>query len=481
MTLTDLDALTLSGRLAERSVSAVEVMAAYLDRIERLNPGLNAIVSLRPRDELMAEAQAADRAPRRGWLHGMPLAVKDLEATAGILSTSGSPMFADLVPSRDDLLPARLKAAGAILIGKTNVPEFGLGSHTYNPVFGPTRNPWDRSRTPGGSSGGAAAALSAHLLPVADGSDAMGSLRNPAGFCNIYSLRPTVGLVPAEPQGEMFFGALSTEGPMGRTPADVAALLGTLAGPDPRRPFGRPVEDWLGQIDAELSGRRIGWLGDWGGALPFEPGIQDLCASALARVRGAGRPRRTRRPALPAGESLGELDHPALVVGRRPSCRDLRRSGETGAAETGADLGDRARDDAECRADLGGERGAVGSVSIAGENVPNVRCAGAADGAGLAVPGRMDLAAGHRRNADGYLSPLDGSGGSGQPDRPAGDDGSRRFWRAGPADGAADLRPRRLRDRPAATGAGLAWHRRLGPPATATGVTAGRCRGIAAC
>ena len=150
-------------------------MAATLDRIERVNPAINAIVSLRPRAALMAEARAAEREPRRGWLHGVPFAVKDLVETAGIRSTRGSPIFAEHVPVADDLLAARLRAAGAILIGKTNVPEFGLGSHSYNEVHGVTRNPYDLARSAGGSSGGAAAALAARLVAVADGSDLMGS------------------------------------------------------------------------------------------------------------------------------------------------------------------------------------------------------------------------------------------------------------------------------------------------------------------
>ncbi|MCC2689192.1 MAG: amidase, partial [Rhizobiaceae bacterium] len=182
---TALDALELSAALAARQLSCVEAMTAFLDRIERINPYVNAIVSLRPRDDLLAEARAADQGPRRGWLHGMPLAIKDLVETAGIRTTHGSPIYADHVPEADDLLAARIRAAGAILIGKTNTPEFGLGSHTYNPVHGLTRNPYDHSKTAGGSSGGATAALAARLLPVADGSDTMGSLRNPAAWCNV--------------------------------------------------------------------------------------------------------------------------------------------------------------------------------------------------------------------------------------------------------------------------------------------------------
>jgi len=185
--VTELSADALSRRVARGELSCVEVMAAYLDRIEAVNPKLNAIVSLRPRPELMAEAARADDTPRAGWLHGMPIAIKDLAETAGVRTTFGSPLFAEHVPAQDALVVARLKAAGAIVIGKTNTPEFGLGSHTTNPVFGPTANPYDLGCTPGGSSGGAAAALAARLLPVADGSDMMAFA--PAGVWCRASLR----------------------------------------------------------------------------------------------------------------------------------------------------------------------------------------------------------------------------------------------------------------------------------------------------
>ena len=282
MSLCDLPASSLSAMLARREVRAVEMMASFLDRIEAVNPGLNAVVALRPCEALMAEAAAADRAPPAGWLHGLPLAVKDLAATSGIATTWGSPLFDGFVPGVDDLLPARLKAAGAILIGKTNAPEFGLGSHTFNEVYGATRNPYDPARSAGGSSGGAAAALAARLLPVADGSDMMGSLRNPAAFCNVYGFRPSFGLVPSDPVGDTFLHQLATDGPMGRTVEDVARLLEVLAGPDPRVPHGLPQEPYAEALDTDPTGVRIGWLGDWGGAYPMEPGILSACEAALA-------------------------------------------------------------------------------------------------------------------------------------------------------------------------------------------------------
>ncbi|MFC2968767.1 amidase [Acidimangrovimonas pyrenivorans] len=279
--LTALDATALSALLAAGKTSAVELMTATLDRIDAVNPKINAIVSLRDRATLLAEAAAADAAPRKGWLHGLPVAVKDLQAVAGIRSTWGSPLFADFVPEADALLPAKLRAAGAILIGKTNTPEFGLGSHSFNPVHGATGSPYDPSRTAGGSSGGAASALAARLVAVADGSDMMGSLRNPAAFCNVYGFRPSYGLVPSDPVGDTFLHQLSTDGPMARTVEDLARLLETLAGYDPRLPHSLPPEPYAEGLDSAPAGLRIGWLGDWGGAWAMEPGILELCEDAL--------------------------------------------------------------------------------------------------------------------------------------------------------------------------------------------------------
>ena len=300
--LTALSATALSTLIAARQASAVEVMTAHLDRIEKVNPAINAVISLRPRDVLLAEAKAADNSPRKGWLHGLPMAVKDLALVQGIRSTSGSPIFADLIPDEDDLLAASLRAAGAILIGKTNTPEFGLGSHSFNPVFGVTHNPYDLSRSAGGSSGGAAAALAARLVPVADGSDMMGSLRNPAAFCNVYGLRPSYGLVPADPVGDTFLHQLSTNGPMGRTVEDVARLLETLAHPDARLPHSRAPEPFAADLDADPKGARIGWLGDWGGAYPMEPGITALCETALETFTALGAHVEPVAPPFPAAK-----------------------------------------------------------------------------------------------------------------------------------------------------------------------------------
>jgi amidase len=275
------DAVELSTMLQARQISAVDLMQATLDQIVAVNGDINAIVSLRDPDTLLAEARAADNTPRKGWLHGIPLAVKDLADVAGIPTSMGSPAFADYVPQSDCGMVARMRGAGGLFIGKTNTPEFGLGSHTFNPVHGATRNPYDGSRTVGGSSGGAAAALAARMLSVTDGSDMMGSLRNPAAWCNVYGMRPSWGRIPADPVGDTYLHPLATLGPMARSPRDMAALLEVQSGPNPRVPFGLPPATFLDGIDAEVKGRRIGWLGDWGGAYPMEAGVLDQVAGAV--------------------------------------------------------------------------------------------------------------------------------------------------------------------------------------------------------
>jgi amidase len=276
-----------------RSVSCVEVMTAYLDHIERVNPRVNAIVSLEPREALLRQARDRDDALGRGeslgWMHGIPHAVKDLLATRGIRSTWGSPLLADFIPSADAIPVERLRHAGAILIGKTNVPEFGLGSQTYNPVFGITRNAYDPSRTAGGSSGGAAVALALRMLPVADGSDHAGSLRNPAAFNNVLGFRTTFGCVPSVDR-DAFLPALGVVGPMARTAADLGLLLSVLAGYDPRAPLSARDDParFAAPLDRDLAGTRIGWLGDLGGHLGFEPGVLELGRSALGAFESIG-------------------------------------------------------------------------------------------------------------------------------------------------------------------------------------------------
>ncbi|MEO1364509.1 MAG: amidase, partial [Pseudomonadota bacterium] len=281
-------ALALSQALAAGDLSAAELMQATLARVDAVNGDVNAIVSLRDHDALMADARAADDSERTGWLHGIPIAIKDLANAAGFPTSMGSPLFAGQQAAQDDIMVARQRAAGAIVIGKTNTPQFGLGSHSTNPVFGPTRNPYDLSRSAGGSSGGAGVALATSMLSVADGSDMMGSLRNPAGWNNVYGMRPSWGLVPSEPLGDAFLHQLATNGPMARCPRDLAALLDTMAGPDARQPHGISQPPCLPQIDGHLAQPRIGWLGDWGGALPMEDGVLALCADALAQMEGLG-------------------------------------------------------------------------------------------------------------------------------------------------------------------------------------------------
>lgn len=286
---TALDAESLLRAIAARELSCVEVMAAFLDRIERINPAINAIVSLRPREELIAEAREADETPTRGPLHGLPFAIKDLVETRGIRTTHGSPLFADHIPEADDLLAARIRGAGAILIGKTNTPEFGLGSHSFNPVHGVTRNPYDLSRTAGGSSGGAAAALAARLVPLADGSDTMGSLRNPAAFCNVYGFRPSFGLIPRDAVGDLFLSQISMDGPMARTVRDIGLLLDVLAGPVPWDPHALPAQSsFLAGLRQPCAARRIAWIGDWGGHFAIEPEVLALCREALGMFEDQG-------------------------------------------------------------------------------------------------------------------------------------------------------------------------------------------------
>ncbi len=281
-------ATELSAAIHARKVAPSEVMTAHLAQVALANGAVNALVSLRGPDELMAEARALDDVPATGWLHGIPFAVKDLVATAGLRTTWGSPIYADHVPVADDLVAARLRKAGAVFTAKTNVPEWGQGSHSFNPVFGVTRNPYDLTRTAGGSSGGAAAALANRMVWAADGSDMMGSLRNPAAFCNVYGFRPTWGLVPSDAEGDTYLSTLSTEGPMARTVEDLARLLLVLAGENPEVPFPRTVPDVLSGLDRDMKGLRIGWLADWGGAFAMEPGILDLCEAALRQMEDLG-------------------------------------------------------------------------------------------------------------------------------------------------------------------------------------------------
>jgi amidase len=266
-------AVELVRRIREKELSAREVMEAHLSQIDRQNPDLNAIVTLHP-DRALEGAKAADERQARGEmlgpLHGLPIAHKDLVMTRGIRTTFGSRLFRDHVPAKDDLIVERLRAAGAVTIGKTNTPEFGAGSQTYNEVFGETRNPYDTSKTCGGSSGGAATALAAGMLPIADGSDMGGSLRNPGNFCNVVGLRPSAGRVPMVP-AQLAWSGLSVLGPMARTVRDTALLLSAIAGPDPRSPIAitEPGSRFAAPLERDFRGVRIAWSRDLGG-LPVD-------------------------------------------------------------------------------------------------------------------------------------------------------------------------------------------------------------------
>ncbi len=275
-----MSARELARLIRTRKLSARELMAAQLQQIERVNPQINAIVAKLDDDECLALADEADRRLERGEqvgpLHGLPIAFKDTEAAIGFPFTRGSPIYRDYMPKEDSVLVERLRNAGAVPIGKTNVPEFGMGSHTYNKVYGTTVNPYDLTKSAGGSSGGAAAALAAGMLPVADGSDLGGSLRNPANWNNVVALRPSVGLVPIAPAPLSRVG-FTAKGPMARSVADAAFLLGVIAGPDSRDPGCYPSEPsaFTRTLDRSLEGVRVAWCPDLGG-LPLDRRVRSV-------------------------------------------------------------------------------------------------------------------------------------------------------------------------------------------------------------
>ena len=286
------DAVELAGLIRDRAVSATEVMTAFLSQIERVNPKVNAICTFVGEEAALRAAKEADdrlaNGRPAGPLHGLPHAVKDLVATAGIRTTFGSRIYKDFVPDGDALIVERLKAAGAIIIGKTNTPEFGAGSHTFNAVFGATLNPYDLTKTCGGSSGGAAVALACGMVPLADGSDLGGSLRNPAGFCNVVGLRTAPGRVPVYPSIAGSF-ALSVEGPMARTVRDVAFLLSVLAGPDARAPISidEPGFAFSRPLQRDFKGTRIAWSRDLG-RYPVQPAVNQVCDRARSTFADLG-------------------------------------------------------------------------------------------------------------------------------------------------------------------------------------------------
>ncbi len=289
--LCDLTARRLAELVRSREVSAREVMQAHLARYDRINPRVNAIVTC-VADAALDAADAADAALAAGRevgpLHGLPVAHKDLFVTAGIRTTFGSRVFEHHVPDETALIVERERQAGAITVGKTNTPELGAGSQTFNEVFGATRNPYDLSKTCGGSSGGAAVALATGMAPIADGSDFGGSLRNPASFCNVVGFRPSSGRVPRWPSAAPWF-SFNIHGPMARTVGDVALLLDAIAGPDPRAPLSLTVPPLAtrGALERDFTGVRIGWSPDLG-ALPVEPEVLGVLAGGRATLEALG-------------------------------------------------------------------------------------------------------------------------------------------------------------------------------------------------
>ncbi len=292
--LTEMSASILSAAIKQRHVSCTEVMQSYLQRIQRYNPVYNAIVSMRDDETLIAEAAAADTALDKGeyhgWMHGMPHAVKDLNDVSGLPTSMGSPIFAGQIADADSFMISRIREQGAIFIGKTNTPELGMGSQSYNSVFGATGSAYNPALTAGGSSGGAACGLGTHMLPVADGGDMMGSLRNPGAYNNVIGFRPTYGRVPEGGSGDLFYLQLAVGGPMGRNSEDTARLLCTMAGDTRTEPLA--LRDNLPtpeQFDAtNLRGLRVGWLADYNGYLDMEPGIIELCEKNLTMMAEQG-------------------------------------------------------------------------------------------------------------------------------------------------------------------------------------------------
>ncbi len=345
----------LARRIRARELSAVEVLQAHLAQIERVNPVINAIITLLP-ERALADAHAADAALARGDdvgpLHGLPIAHKDTLATRGIRTTQGSPIYADTVPDENALIVERIQGAGAIPIGKTNVPEFGAGSQTFNTVFGTTLNPYDLSTTPGGSSGGAAAALATGMHPIADGSDLGGSLRNPGGYCNVVGFRPTPGRVPKINTKSAWFD-MTVNGPLARTVGDVALMMSVIAGPDLRSPitledpgaaFARPLE-------RDFRGVRVAWSRDLGG-LPVDPRTTAVLESQRVVFADLGVELIEAEPDLSDADEVFhiyrawdfELGYGDLLDNHRDQLKDtVIWNIEQGRALTGPDIGRAAR------------------------------------------------------------------------------------------------------------------------------------------
>jgi amidase len=344
-------ATELAAMLRGKEISARELLEAHLDRIERVNPAVNAVVTL-DAEGARAAADAADAAlaagEQPGPLHGLPVAHKDTHATGGMRTTWGSPLFSRTVPARDELVVARLRAAGAVRVGKTNVPEFAAGSHTFNPVFGATHNPYRHGLSAGGSSGGAAAALAAGLVPVAEGSDMGGSLRNPAAFCNVVGLRPTPGRVPSWPSTHAW-STLAVQGPMGRTVADVALQLSALAGPDRRVPISLDDDGarFAPPLSGDLRGLRVAWAPDLGGRVAVDPAVTAVLEPAVRVFADLGAHVEADCPDLSGADEvfgtlrawLFEATHGERSRRTPDQVKDaIRWNAEQGARLSGADL-----------------------------------------------------------------------------------------------------------------------------------------------
>ena len=302
-----------------RKVSPLEVMQAVFARIDAVNPRLNAYVTL-ARDSALRAARAATAAlSRRATLrplHGVPVSVKDLTPTKGIRTTWGSTIYADHVPDEDALIVQRLKAAGAIVVGKTNTPEFGAGANTFNAVFGATRNPWNPALTCGGSSGGAAVALATGMGPLAQGSDLGGSLRIPAAFCGVVGFRTTPGLVPYHPR-DLAWDTLTVTGPMARTVADTALMLSVVAGPDDRAPISYAAyrREFLRAVKApSVRGWRVAWTPDLNGLLPVDPEVARVARKARTRCQSRV------RSFSPLPICSGVSESPCLMFHTSPFC-----------------------------------------------------------------------------------------------------------------------------------------------------------------
>jgi amidase len=347
--LCDLSAVELVARLRRRDLSARDVIAAHLARIEQVNPRVNAIVTLAA-ERAIADADRADEQAARGGelgpLHGLPIAHKDLFETAGIRTTRGSLFYQDHVPARDALIVARARAAGAITIGKTNTPEFGFGSQTFNRVFGATVNPYDLARTCGGSSGGAAAALACGMVTLADGSDTGGSLRNPAAFCNVVGLRPSPGRVPNDSNS---WSPLAVSGPMARSVADTALFLSAIAGPDAGDPLSIAEDgrQFTAPLERDFKGARVAWWQGLGG-VPFEPAIRQAVDATRIVFHQLGCSVEDAEPDFTGvGDAFPILRYAATyasyapLVGERPEWVKDTIKFEVAAAErlTGADIG----------------------------------------------------------------------------------------------------------------------------------------------